>query len=73
MSIGQIYLFDNLLLKRRLLMLADVKHILLGHWGTTPGKISFMFTGGCVERLHRTISGKAGRISKGERAKTSSG
>jgi len=54
-------------------MLADVKHILLGHWGMTPGKISFMFTGGCVERLHRTISGKAGRISKGERAKTSSG
>ena len=32
---GQIYLYDNPLLKR-LLTLADVKHMLLGHWGTTP-------------------------------------
>ena len=34
---GQIYLFDNPLLKRPL-TLADVKHMLLGHWGTTPGQ-----------------------------------
>jgi len=34
---GQIYLYDNPLLKR-LLTLADVKHMLLGHWGTTPGQ-----------------------------------
>ena len=37
LSVGQIYLFDNPLLKRPL-VLADVKHTLLGHWGTTPGQ-----------------------------------
>jgi len=37
LSVGQIYLFDNPLLKRPL-VLADVKHMLLGHWGTTPGQ-----------------------------------
>ncbi|WP_295412949.1 phosphoketolase, partial [uncultured Thiodictyon sp.] len=37
LSVGQIYLFDNPLL-RRPLALADVKHMLLGHWGTTPGQ-----------------------------------
>jgi phosphoketolase len=37
LSVGQIYLYDNPLLKRPL-TLADVKHMLLGHWGTTPGK-----------------------------------
>jgi xylulose-5-phosphate/fructose-6-phosphate phosphoketolase len=37
LSVGQIYLFDNPLL-RRPLKLADVKHMLLGHWGTTPGQ-----------------------------------
>ncbi len=37
LSVGQIYLFDNPLLKRPLL-LSDVKHMLLGHWGTTPGQ-----------------------------------
>ena len=39
LSVGQIYLYDNPLLKRPL-RLADVKHMLLGHWGTTPGRIS---------------------------------
>ena len=39
LSVGQIYLYDNPLLKRPL-TLADVKHMLLGHWGTTPGRIS---------------------------------
>ena len=29
--------YDNPLLKRPL-TLADVKHMLLGHWGTTPGQ-----------------------------------
>src|ERR1700746_164726 len=38
LSVGQIYLYDNPLLKRPL-TLADVKHMLLGHWGTTPGQI----------------------------------
>ena len=37
LSVGQIYLYDNPLLKRPL-TLQDVKHMLLGHWGTTPGQ-----------------------------------
>ncbi|MDE2126851.1 MAG: phosphoketolase family protein [Armatimonadetes bacterium] len=36
-SVGQIYLCDNPLLKRPL-ELRDVKRMLLGHWGTTPGQ-----------------------------------
>jgi xylulose-5-phosphate/fructose-6-phosphate phosphoketolase len=37
LSVGQMYLFDNPLLKRSL-ELTDIKHMLLGHWGTTPGQ-----------------------------------
>ncbi len=37
LSVGQIYLRDNPLL-RRPLALSDIKHMLLGHWGTTPGQ-----------------------------------
>ena len=37
LSVGQIYLRDNPLLKRPL-ELSDVKAMLLGHWGTTPGQ-----------------------------------
>ena len=37
LSVGQMYLYDNPLLKRPL-VLADVKRMLLGHWGTTPGQ-----------------------------------
>jgi xylulose-5-phosphate/fructose-6-phosphate phosphoketolase len=37
LAVGQIYLFNNPLLKRPL-QLTDVKHMLLGHWGTTPGQ-----------------------------------
>ena len=36
-SVGQIYLRDNPLL-RRPLQLGDIKKMLLGHWGTTPGQ-----------------------------------
>jgi len=36
LSVGQIYLYDNELLKRPLVR-DDVKPRLLGHWGTTPG------------------------------------
>jgi phosphoketolase len=36
-SVGQIYLYDNPLL-RRPLTLADVKPMVVGHWGTTPGQ-----------------------------------
>ena len=37
LSVGQIYLRDNPLLKRPL-ALTDTKKMLLGHWGTTPGQ-----------------------------------
>jgi xylulose-5-phosphate/fructose-6-phosphate phosphoketolase len=37
LSVGQIYLYDNPLL-REPLRLEHVKHMLLGHWGTTPGQ-----------------------------------
>jgi len=37
LSVGQIYLRNNPLL-RRPLTLGDVKHLKLGHWGTTPGQ-----------------------------------
>ncbi len=41
LSVGQIYLKDNPLL-RRPLTLDDVKPRLLGHWGTTPG-LNFLY------------------------------
>jgi xylulose-5-phosphate/fructose-6-phosphate phosphoketolase len=37
LAVGQIYLRSNPLLKDPL-KLTDVKHMLLGHWGTTPGQ-----------------------------------
>jgi xylulose-5-phosphate/fructose-6-phosphate phosphoketolase len=37
LSVGQIYLYDNPLL-REPLKAEHVKHMLLGHWGTTPGQ-----------------------------------
>src|SRR5271154_2017140 len=37
LSVGQIYLQDNPLL-REPLKLEHIKHMLLGHWGTTPGQ-----------------------------------
>ncbi len=37
LSVGQIYLGDNPLL-RRPLERSDIKQLLLGHWGTTPGQ-----------------------------------
>src|SRR3954467_7542822 len=37
LCVGQIYLYDNPLLKRPLEP-EDIKHMLLGHWGTTPGQ-----------------------------------
>ncbi len=41
LSVGQIYLYDNPLLKRPL-KLEDIKPRLLGHWGTTPG-LNFIY------------------------------
>ncbi|MDQ2875763.1 MAG: phosphoketolase family protein, partial [Actinomycetota bacterium] len=37
LSVGQIYLYDNPLLNRPL-ALSDVKPLVVGHWGTTPGQ-----------------------------------
>jgi len=42
LSVGQIYLLDNPLL-RRPLEVEDVKPRLLGHWGTTPG-LNLLYT-----------------------------
>ena len=41
LSIGQIYLYDNPLLKETL-KLSHIKPRLLGHWGTTPG-LNFIY------------------------------
>lgn len=41
LSVGQIFLLDNPLLKKPL-TLQDVKRRLLGHWGTTPG-LNFIY------------------------------
>lgn len=41
LSVGQIYLLDNPLL-RRPLTIDDIKPRLLGHWGTTPG-LNFVY------------------------------
>src|ERR1022692_835929 len=41
LSVGQIYLYDNALLKQPL-KLAHIKPRLLGHWGTTPG-LNFIY------------------------------
>jgi xylulose-5-phosphate/fructose-6-phosphate phosphoketolase len=37
LSVGQLYLYDNPLLKRPL-ELSDIKPLVVGHWGTTPGQ-----------------------------------
>src|SRR5881296_2898616 len=42
LSVGQIYLYDNPLLKQPL-KLAHIKPRLLGHWGTTAG-LNFIYT-----------------------------
>src|SRR5512146_3278278 len=44
LSVGQIYLYDNPLLKKPL-TLEHVKPRLLGHWGTTPG-LNFIYVPG---------------------------
>jgi len=41
LSVGQIYLYDNVLLKQPL-RLHHIKPRLLGHWGTTPG-LNFIY------------------------------
>jgi xylulose-5-phosphate/fructose-6-phosphate phosphoketolase len=41
LAVGQIYLYDNPLLREKL-TLAHVKPLVVGHWGTTPGQ-SFIY------------------------------
>ena len=48
LSVGQIYLYANPLL-REPLTLAHVKPLVVGHWGTTPGQ-NFIYV-----HLNRTI------------------
>ena len=49
LSIGQIYLYDNPMLKEPLKR-EHIKPRLLGHWGTTPG-LNFIYT-----HLNRAIN-----------------
>jgi xylulose-5-phosphate/fructose-6-phosphate phosphoketolase len=49
LSVGQIYLYDNPLLKKPLTK-KDIKPRLLGHWGTTPG-LNFIYV-----HLNRVIN-----------------
>ena len=51
LSVGQIYLYDNPLLKKQLTR-AHIKPRLLGHWGTTPG-LNFIYV-----HLNRVIKEK---------------
>jgi xylulose-5-phosphate/fructose-6-phosphate phosphoketolase len=51
LAVGQIYLYDNPLL-RKPLSLAHIKPRLLGHWGTTPG-LNFLYV-----HLNRAIKSR---------------
>ena len=51
LSVGQIYLYDNALLKQPL-ALQHIKPRLLGHWGTTPG-LNFVYA-----HLNRLITAR---------------
>ena len=51
LSVGQIYLMDNPLLRRPLVR-EDIKPRLLGHWGTTPG-LNFLYA-----HLNRVIQAR---------------
>ena len=49
LSVGQIYLYDNPLL-RQPLKATHSRHMLLGHWGTTPGQ-NFIYVH--LNRVHQ--------------------
>ncbi len=40
-SVGQLYLYDNPLLSETL-TLSHIKPLIVGHWGTVPGRTSSM-------------------------------
>ena len=42
LAVGQLYLLDNPLLRRPLEQ-RDIKHKIVGHWGTVPGQ-TFIYT-----------------------------
>ena len=54
LSVGQIYLFDNPLLKQPL-QLAHIKPRLLGHWGATPG-LNFIYPEVCIRRANNKVT-----------------
>src|ERR1035438_8270222 len=56
LSVGQIYLYDNPLLKEAL-KLSHVKPLVVGHWGTTPGQ-NFIYV-----HLNRVIDRKSTRLN----------
>jgi xylulose-5-phosphate/fructose-6-phosphate phosphoketolase len=55
LSVGQIYLYDNPLLKKPL-QLEHIKPRLLGHWGTTPG-LNFIYA-----HLNRVIKAQGTKM-----------
>src|SRR5215470_5078089 len=55
LSVGQIYLLDNPLLREPLTP-AHIKPRLLGHWGTTPG-LNFIYA-----HLNRIIRTRASKV-----------
>ena len=63
LSVGQIYLLDNPLLKEPL-SLAHIKPRLLGHWGTTPG-LNFIYVH--LNRVIRTRGRETVRKAWGHR------
>ena len=61
LSVGQIYLYDNPLLKQALTK-EHIKPRLLGHWGTTPG-LNFIYVH--LNRAWRTGPSRK-RIPRGD-------
>jgi phosphoketolase len=55
LSVGQIYLYDNPLLKEPL-KLSHVKPLVVGHWGTTPGRSNLLAFPTRMERPCPAIS-----------------
>src|SRR5579863_9534393 len=52
LSVGQIYLFDNPLL-REPLSIEHIKPRLLGHWGTTPGlNLIYVHMNRVIKKFH---------------------
>ena len=50
LSVGQIYLYENPLLKRPL-KLSDVKPLVVGHWGTSSTNITLINTARICRRF----------------------